>query len=102
MSLRFITKDIHAFLDYPVALTLMAAPFVLGLGVSSPIAIWLSVAVGIAALILTIFTDHKLGIVRLFSYRFHVLVDALVGVLFLAAPFILGFAGLDAYYYTEL
>ncbi len=102
MALRFITKDIHAFLDYPVAIVLMTAPFVLELGTSNPLAKWLSIVVGVAALILTIFTNHKLGIIRLLSYRFHVLVDALVGVSFLAAPFILNFSGLDAFYYWGL
>ena len=102
MNVRFISKDIHAFLDYPVALVLIAAPFILELGATNPAAKWLSVTVGGAALILTIFTNHKLGIIRMLSYRFHVLVDALVGVLFLAAPFALGFTGIEAYYYWVL
>src|SRR5258707_15501188 len=37
MSFRFITKSIHAYLiDYPVAIVLIAAPFVLKLGQSGP------------------------------------------------------------------
>ena len=50
MSFRFITKSIHAYLiDYPVAIVLIAAPFVLKLGQSGPVAMWLSVIVGVAA-----------------------------------------------------
>ena len=53
MSFRFITKSIHAYLiDYPVAILLMAAPFLLKLGQSGPVALWLSVASGVAALLL--------------------------------------------------
>ncbi|MEQ8318332.1 MAG: hypothetical protein RIE77_04930 [Phycisphaerales bacterium] len=99
MHPRFITKNIHALLDYPVALALIAAPFVLGLGESAPAAKWLSVGTGIAALILTINTDHMLGLFRVLPYRLHVLVDGLVGVTFVVAPFALGFTGLDAWYY---
>jgi len=99
MSLRFITKDIHAYLDYPVAIVLMGAPFFIGLGQSNELAIWLSVVVGIAAFILTIFTDHKLGVFRLLSYKFHLTVDFLVGITFVIAPFVLGFSGIDAWYY---
>ncbi|UYV12117.1 MAG: hypothetical protein NCW75_12535 [Phycisphaera sp.] len=99
MDPRFVTKEIHALLDYPVALVLMGAPFVLGLGESNPAALWLGVGTGIAALILTIFTNHKLGVVRILPYWFHVLVDALVGVTFVVAPFVLGFAGIDAWFY---
>ncbi|MGP1272920.1 MAG: SPW repeat domain-containing protein [Phycisphaerales bacterium] len=99
MNPRFVTTDIHALLDYPVALALMGAPFLLGLGESAPAAKWLSVGTGVAALVLTIFTNHKLGIIRVLPYWFHVLVDGLVGVTFVIAPFVLGFKGLDAWFY---
>ena len=32
MSLRFVTKSIHAYLDYPVAIGLIVMPFIFGLG----------------------------------------------------------------------
>lgn len=96
MNPRFVTKRIHAFLDYPVALVLIAAPFVLGLG---PIATWLSVATGVAAFVLTLLTDHHLGVVRVLPYRFHLAVDFLVGLVFLAAPLLFGLEGLDRLYF---
>ena len=99
MSIRFITKDIHAYLDYPVAAGLVAMPFLLGLGLSSPLAFWFSVATGIAALVLTILTDHHLGLLRVLPYKLHLAVDAMVGAVFVIAPFALGFTGLDALYY---
>ena len=97
--MKFITKRIHAFLDYPVALALMALPFLLGLGGSHHLAFQLSLITGIAALILTIFTDHHLGVFRIIPYKYHLLVDALVGVTFVIAPFIFSFKGIDAFYY---
>lgn len=99
MDPRFVTKQIHAYLDYPVALSLMAAPFLLGLGESHPLAKWLAVGTGVAALVLTLFTDHQLGVFRALPYRFHLSVDFLVGLAFLIAPLALGFAGADALYY---
>jgi len=97
--MKFVTKRIHAFLDYPVALALIALPFVLALGSSNPLALQLSVTVGIAALILTLLTDHHLGVFRVIPYKFHLLVDFLVALVFIAAPFVFGFEGMDAYYY---
>lgn len=97
--MRFVTKTIHAYLDYPVAALLMAMPFLLQLGSSNPLAKWLSVATGLAALVLTIFTDHKLGIIRVLPYSFHLAVDFLVGVVFVIAPFALGLSGIDAIFY---
>ena len=44
MDPRFVTRNMHAFLDYPVALSLMVLPFVLQLGSSNPLALWLAVA----------------------------------------------------------
>lgn len=97
--MRFVTRTVHAYLDYPVALSLMILPFVLGLGTSNPLAKWLAIVTGVAALILTILTNHELGIIKVIPYWVHVAVDRLVGVTFIAAPFVLGFSGLDAIYY---
>lgn len=99
MDIRFVTKNMHAALDYPVAAVLIGAPFVLGLGGGNPLALWLSVATGAAALLLTLLTDHKLGVLRVIPYPVHVLVDGLVGLTFLFAPFVLHFQGIDAWYY---
>ena len=99
MDPRFVTKTMHAFLDYPVALSLMVAPFLLRLGSTQPPALWLAVSTGVAAFILTLFTDHKLGVFRVLPYSVHLAVDSLVGAVFLLAPSVLGFTGLDAWYY---
>lgn len=97
--MQFVTRKIHSILDYPVAFSLMAMPFILGLGATNPAARWLSVATGVAAFILTLLTDHETGVIRVIPYWIHVAVDRMVGVAFIAAPFVLGFTGLDAAYY---
>lgn len=103
MSFRFITKSFHAYLvDYPVAILLIAAPFVLNLGQGGPFATRLSIGVGVAALLLAILTDHATGLVRIIPYWLHLWVDRAVGVLFAIAPFAFKFAGLDAWYYWVL
>ncbi|NVK12870.1 MAG: hypothetical protein HWE35_01705 [Rhodobacteraceae bacterium] len=99
MPFRFVTRTIHAYLDYPVAVALMGLPFLLGLGESNSLALWLSVATGIAAFVLTVLTDHHLGLIRVLPYKLHLTVDLIVGLTFLAAPFVFGFAGLDAVFY---
>lgn len=99
MNIRFVTQKIHAFLDYPVAVSLMAMPFVLGLGGSNPIAFWLSAVTGVAALFLTLLTNHETGVVRVLPYSLHLAVDFAVGIIFAVAPILLGFAGIDLVYY---
>lgn len=97
--MRFVTRTIHAYLDYPVAISLMVLPFVLGLGAGDPLAKWLAVATGATSFVLTVLTDHELGLVKVVPYWFHLAVDRVVGTVFIAAPFALGFTGLDAAYY---
>lgn len=99
MNIRFVTKTVHAFLDYPVALSLVATPFLLGLGRGNPLALWVSVAIGVAAFILTLVTDHKTGVIRVLPYWLHVAVDRLVGITFIGVPFALGLQGLEGWYY---
>jgi MFS superfamily sulfate permease-like transporter len=96
---RFVTKTMHAYLDYPVAVSLIALPFMLGLGDANPPAKWLAVVTGVAAIVLTFFTDHKTGVIRIIPFSLHVAVDFVVGIVFVTAPFALGFTGLDAWYY---
>ncbi|VIO71486.1 hypothetical protein CI1B_36700 [Bradyrhizobium ivorense] len=80
MSFRFITKSIHAYLiDYPVAVVLIAAPFVLGLGQSGAAAVELSVVVGVPALLLAVLTGHPTRIVHIIPYWLHRWVDRAVG-----------------------
>jgi len=102
MDPRFVTQKIHAYLDYPVAFALMTLPFLLGLGATNPIAMWLSVATGVAAFVLTLLTDHETGVFRVLPYSFHLAVDGAVAIAFLAAPLLFGFKGLDALYYAGL
>jgi hypothetical protein len=75
------------------------APFLLTLGENAPVAMWLSVVAGIAALLLAALTDHNTGLVRIIPYWLHLWVDRAVGVVFVLAPFAFTFTGLDAWYY---
>ncbi|SEL51834.1 hypothetical protein SAMN04487910_2700 [Aquimarina amphilecti] len=97
--MKFVTKRIHAFLDYPVAVILIILPYILGLGSSNPLALYISVVTGVAAFILTLLTDHNLGVYRVVPYKVHLIVDFLVAIVFILVPFVLSFEGIDAYYY---
>src|SRR3954452_21803230 len=103
MSFRFITKSIHAYLiDYPVAIVLITAPFVLKLGQSGPVAIWLSVVLDVAALLLAALTDIRTGLVRIVPYWLHLWVDRAVGMLFVIAQFVFKFACVEPWSYWVL
>lgn len=98
-GIRFITPNQHGILDFSVAAVLIVAPFLLGLGGSSSLAVWLSVATGIAVIVLSLLTDYRYGLLRLIPFKGHLLVDALVGLAFVMIPFVVGFEGRDAIFY---
>ena len=54
---------------------------------------------GAAAFVLTLLTDHQLGVLRVLPYPFHLAVDFSVGAAFFLAPSLFGFTGIDAWYY---
>jgi len=99
MSVRFITPNQHGVLDFLVAAALMAMPFALGLGASSPLAIWMSVATGVAVVVLSLMTDYRFGLIPVIPFWGHLAVDGIVGAAFVMAPSVLGFTGIDALYY---
>ncbi len=99
MNIRFVTQQIHAMLDYPVAISLMAMPLLLDLGESTPLARWLSIGTGVAAFVLTLLTNHETGVIRVLPYSLHLAVDFAVGVVFAIAPITFGFTGIDAWFY---
>ena len=99
MSIRFVTRTIHAWLDYPVAASLVATPFIIGVGQTNTLALWTSVATGIVAFALTALTDHETGLIRVLPFALHLTIDRLVGVVFAIVPFVFGFSGVDAWYY---
>lgn len=98
MSFRFITRSIHTYLiDYPVAIVLFVAPFLLKLGKSSPVALWLSV-VSRVSLLLSAFTDHPTVLVRVIRDWLHLWADRALGVVSITAPSAFHSTGLDTGY----
>jgi hypothetical protein len=97
---RFITNSIHTFLiDYAV---LIVAPFLLKLGKSSPVALWLSVVNRATALLLPVLTDHPTGLVRVIRCWLHLWADRALGVVSITASSAFDFTRLDAWYYWVL
>ena len=99
MALRFLTPTLHGVVDYLAGAGLITMPFVLGLGASSPLAKWLAVATGVAVIIASLLTNYRFGALRVLPFKGHLAIDTAVAVAFAAAPSLLGFTGLDAWYY---
>lgn len=102
MTLRFVTPNQHGIGDHLAATGLIVAPFLLGLGASSPLALWISVGMGFFLISYSLITRYRLGIVKLLPFPGHLAIDWFDAVIFFAAPFLFGFSGLDFYYYIAV
>ena len=99
MNIRFLTPRLHGIVDYAAAAGLIVLPFLLGLGASAPLALWLSVGSGVAVIGYSLLTSYAYSAAPLLPFRLHLLIDFAAAVAFAAAPFVFGFSGLDAIYY---
>jgi hypothetical protein len=85
-----IPPFVHGVLDYVLAALLIAAPFVIGFDADAATA--LSIAAGVAVLMLGAFTAWTTGIVKSIPPVAHAMLDYLLGALLIALPFLAGFS----------
>lgn len=102
MKIRFLTPALHGILDYAAAAGLIVLPFVLNLGATSPLALWLSVAGGVGLIVYSLATDYAFGVLRVLSFRAHLALDLAAAAAFVAAPFVFGWTGLTMAYYLVM
>ena len=92
--MRFISARFHGFLDYAVALAMIAAPLLLDFAAISVAAAAISVAAGLGLVAYSLVTDYSAGVRDLIPWRVHLALDAVAATALLAAPFALGFSGI--------
>jgi VIT1/CCC1 family predicted Fe2+/Mn2+ transporter len=85
-----IPPVVHGLLDYLIAAVLIAAPFVLGFEEDAATA--LSIAAGVAVLMLGAFTAWRTGIVKSIPPVAHAMLDYALAALLIALPFLAGFS----------
>ncbi len=89
--MRFIPTRLHGVLDYLVGVLLIAAPWLLNFNRGGA-ETWVPVALGLGALLYSVFTDYELGLVRYFSMGTHLGLDAASGLLLAVSPWLFGFS----------
>ncbi len=89
--MRFVPTRIHGIADWLLGVLLIVVPYILGFARGGA-ETFVPVALGIAGLIVTFFTNHEYGVVRKIPMIGHLWVDGLSGVLLAASPWVFGFA----------
>jgi len=88
----FISTAVYGVLNYIIALTLIASPWLFDLRSISSAAFFLPIYIGWLQLIMAIFTNNETGFIKQFPVRIHYTLDVLMGFILMMSPFIYGFA----------
>jgi hypothetical protein len=87
-----IPQALQGLLEYLAGFLFVAAPFLLGF-TDSGVATAASIVFGLAFLVLAATSSGPTGLAKQLSPPAHALLDAVVAILLIAAPFVLGFSG---------
>jgi hypothetical protein len=87
---RILPTRLHGMLDYPMGALLVASPWLFDFDRGGP-GTCVPMALGIALLAYSAFTDYECGLVRRLSMPTHLGLDGLSGVFLAASPWVLGF-----------
>jgi SPW repeat-containing protein len=85
-----IPSRIHGLLDYLVAVFLIVCPWIFGFA-DGGAAQWTPIVLGIATIIYSALTNYELGISKLISFRTHLFLDLINGIILATSPWIFGF-----------
>jgi hypothetical protein len=88
-----LSPRVHGFLDYGAILLLFLAPSLFGF---SGLPATLLYIVAVAYLAMVLLTAYPLGAAKVIPFTVHGYVEAALAVLFIVAPFILGFSDVVA------
>lgn len=91
-GLRFLPSSVHGVIDYAMGLVLLLAPTIFGFEELGGPAVWVPRILGILVLGESIMTDYELGLVKMIPLRFHLWMDAAVGLVLVISPWAFGFA----------
>ncbi len=89
--MRVIPTNIHGLLDYVVAMILIFVPWLSGYAGPNP-ATFIPVALGLATIAYSIFTNYEWGAMKLIPMRVHLRLDLLSGIFLAVSPWLFGFS----------
>jgi hypothetical protein len=89
-----VSLSLHVLIEYGVGLLTILAPFLFSF--DSTAAQVVSVLVGVGILLLAVLTDAPTGIARSLPVASHVVLDYVLALFMIVAPFVFGFSDDDA------
>jgi hypothetical protein len=84
--MKFISPKVHGIIDYLVVIFLLASPTCFGF--TGLLAVF-TYALGAVHLLLTVFTNYPLGVVKIIPATYHASIEALVGIVLIILAYTL-------------
>ena len=88
-----VSLSLHVLIEYGIAVLMVVAPFLLSFDATS--AKLVSVLLGAGVLVLAVVTDAPTGIARSLPVASHVVIDYVLALFLIVAPFVFGFSDDD-------
>ncbi|HVZ02625.1 MAG TPA: hypothetical protein VHA35_24170 [Dongiaceae bacterium] len=82
---KFLTDRVHGLLDYGIVLIFLLAPGLLGIGGTAAVQCYVTAGV---QLLMTLFTDMPLGVVKLMPLKIHGTIELIVGLALIAMAWV--------------
>ena len=90
--MRVIPTKIHGIIDLVVALALILAPFIFGFASVGGAAVVIPIVFGILLAIYSVLTQYEVGLLKVISVPYHMMIDVILAAALALSPFLFGFA----------
>jgi hypothetical protein len=87
--MKILSPFVHGILDYALAAVFLLAPGILGM---ESTAAGLAHAIGIALIVVSLITRYPLGLFKLMPFPVHGVLESLMALAWIAAPWLFGFS----------
>jgi len=95
-SIRFLPTKVHGVLDYVVGLALILAPNIFQFADVGGPAVFIPRLLGVVLISYSLFTRYELGVIKVISMPYHLIVDFLAALFLALSPFLFGFSNKTA------
>lgn len=90
--MRVIPTKVHGIIDLVVALVLILAPFLFGFASVGGAAVVIPITFGIVLAIYSLLTQYEVGLVKVITVPYHMMIDVILAAALALSPFLFGFA----------
>lgn len=81
----------HGILDYAGGLLITTSPWLFGFAKLGGAPLLIPLCLGSMQLLMALFSNHPLGVIKVFPMPLHLVIDMLAGIILIAAPWVYGF-----------